>query len=62
MVTVTDDTGWTVVVTTGWQEAQKVAPGNRETLDVKRRIAERSSSETFHVLRFTFHERQGRPF
>jgi len=62
MVTKTDDTGKTIVVTTGWQDAQKVAPGNREMLDVKRRIAEGSSFETFHVLRFTFHERQGRPF
>jgi len=36
MVTKTDDTGKTIVVTTGWQDAQKVAPGNREMLDVKR--------------------------
>ena len=31
----------------------------RKSIRVKRRIGECSSSETFHLLRFTFHEQHG---
>jgi len=34
----------------------------RERLKVKRRSIEGSSSETFHLLHFTYHEEQGQPF